>query len=113
MFLSSSLRSSACLRPAVSRPVMVQSQRWRCDTPLTRQQRIEKLLRDAFEPTHLEVIDFTDGAPNGKVMVTVVSDQFNALNKLAQHRWVNEVLAEEMKDLHALQVDTQRTKKPE
>jgi stress-induced morphogen len=52
-----------------------------------------------------------DGAPNGKVMVTVTSEHFNDMNRLQQHRKVNEVLAEEMKDLHALQVDTQRTVK--
>lgn len=74
--------------------------------------RIEAKLREAFDPALLEVKDDSHlhaghaGAPEGgesHFTVTMASTRFDGLNRVARHRLVNDVLAEELAGpVHAL-----------
>jgi BolA family transcriptional regulator, general stress-responsive regulator len=77
---------------------------------------LEEKLRKAFQPVALSVIDESHqhaghvGAhPSGEshFRVRIVSGSFNGMSRVAQHRMVNEVLAEELKRrVHALALET-------
>ncbi|PFX29671.1 BolA-like protein 2 [Stylophora pistillata] len=54
-----------------------------------------------------EVVDLTDGC-GGKFSVVIVSDKFEGKPLLAQHRMVNDCLAEELKTIHALTLKTMK-----
>lgn len=74
--------------------------------------RIEAKLREAFAPAVLEISDDSHlhsghaGAPEGgesHFTVTMSSARFVGLNRVARHRLVNEVLADELAGpVHAL-----------
>lgn len=79
----------------------------RCET-------IDARLRTAFAPTELLVKDQSHlhaghaGARDGKghFDVTIVSDAFTGLNRLARHRLVYEALGDYMQsDIHALRIN--------
>ena len=81
---------------------------------MTRAARIEALLRAAFAPLHLEVVD--DSAAHaghagarggaGHFRVRIVSNRFAGLNRVARHRLVYETLAPLMvSEIHALAID--------
>ena len=59
----------------------------------------------ALSPIHLVVETSGDGCGE-KVNVVVVSEKFEGLPLLKQHRLVNEALAEEMETIHALSIKT-------
>jgi BolA protein len=76
--------------------------------------RIESLLRTAFAPMHLEVID--DSAKHaghagarggaGHYRVRILSEKFRGLPVLARHRLVYEALRELLPDqIHALGIE--------
>jgi BolA protein len=81
-----------------------------------REQRvktIERALHEAFSPTHLQIKDQSHlhaghaGAKEGKghFAITIVSDNFNGLNRIARHRLVYDALGALMiSDIHALQI---------
>lgn len=74
----------------------------------SRKTRIETLLKSAFNPSHLEVIDesFMHHVPEGAeshFKVICVSTLFAEKTLVARHRWVNaELKAEFSLGLHAL-----------
>lgn len=80
-----------------------------------RTERMKLLLEAALHPTTLEIIDdsashagHAGAAPGGETHYTVKvsSPRFEGLSRVAQHRLVNEALAEEFKTgLHALAVE--------
>ena len=55
--------------------------------------------------SYQEVVDFSDGC-GAKFSVVIVSDKFEGKPLLAQHRMVNDCLAEELKTIHALTIKT-------
>jgi BolA protein len=64
---------------------------------------METKLRTHFKPADLKVLD-----PNGdlyKVHVYIVSDQFKGMLPLARHRAINAVIADEVKQLHAVTIE--------
>ena len=68
------------------------------------QQQIEKKLRDAFDPLHLEVIDESHmhRVPKGAkthFKAVVVSDLFEGLTRLERHKKVYRVLLVELDGL--------------
>merc|ERR1712183_645307 len=71
---------------------------------------MERKLRQAFEPTHLEVVNESykhcvpkDSETHFKVVI--VSEKFGGVLLLERHRLVNETLAEELKGgVHALSI---------
>ena len=79
----------------------------------SRSETIEHLLRSALQPTELLVKDQSHlheghaGAKEGKghFDVTVVSEQFDGLNRIARHRLVYDSLGAFMEsDIHALRI---------
>ncbi|XP_053121789.1 bolA-like protein 2 [Hemicordylus capensis] len=69
----------------------------------------ERLLQE-LEAEHVEVEDTTPGRCATSFKVLVVSPRFRGKPLLQRHRLVNEVLAEELKLIHAFE---QRTLTPE
>ncbi|XP_054851407.1 bolA-like protein 2 [Eublepharis macularius] len=69
----------------------------------------ERLLQ-GLEAEHVEVEDTTPGRCATSFKVLVVSPRFQGKPLLQRHRLVNEVLAEELKHIHAFE---QRTLTPE
>ena len=79
----------------------------------SRTETIDELLRAAFAPTELLVKDQSHlheghaGAQEGKghFDVTIVSEQFDGLNRIARHRLVYDALGAFMaSDIHALRI---------
>lgn len=73
-------------------------------------QTLEKKLRDALNPVHLEIINESymhRAGDNSHFKVIIVSEAFNGLRLLPRHRLVNQALAHELKyDIHALAMHT-------
>lgn len=83
---------------------------------MTVRETIEQKLKEAFDPVELEVIDESHlhaghaGNPGGDgethFRVKMTSAQFAGKMRVAQHRAVNEVLADELKHpVHALALE--------
>ncbi|CAF0784930.1 unnamed protein product [Adineta ricciae] len=70
---------------------------------------IEKKLRDAFEPTYLNVEDCSSGC-GLKFDTIIVSQKFEGKQLLARQRLVNDLLKDEMTKIHAF---TQKTYTPD
>ncbi len=77
---------------------------------------MEAKLREAFKPERLEVVNEShlhaghqahfDGTGETHFRVRLVSDRFAGMNRVARHRAVNEVLAEELAaSVHALAIE--------
>jgi BolA protein len=73
--------------------------------------QIERRLREEFAPLELEVIDESElhrghagaAAGGGHFRVTIVSERFRGLGRVARHRLVHEALAGELaREIHAL-----------
>ncbi|VDL59367.1 unnamed protein product [Hymenolepis diminuta] len=58
-----------------------------------------------LNPTYLKITDFSDGC-GLKLKVEIVSEQFVNKTLIQQHRIVNDLLKEEMRDIHALSLST-------
>ena len=82
----------------------------------TIEARIIKKLHAAFSPTELEVINEShlhaghqeafDGSGETHFRVRLASEKFDGMTRLARHRAVNEILADELADgVHALAVE--------
>jgi BolA protein len=78
---------------------------------VTRRERIEARLREAFAPLVLEVVDESAkhrghaGAASGggHFRVTIVAERFRGVGRLERHRLVHDALAEELRrEIHAL-----------
>ena len=79
-----------------------------------RKETIEQLLRNSLSPSELLVKDQSHlhaghaGAREGKghFDVTIVSDRFEGLNRIARHRLVYDALGQFMDtDIHALRIN--------
>jgi len=75
---------------------------------------IERLLTEALSPDEVQVKDQSklhvghEGAKEGKghFEVTIVSDKFGGVNRIARHRMVYDALGDFMgSDIHALRID--------
>ena len=73
---------------------------------------IRALLEAAFPGGQVDVLDRTGGGDH--FQVTVASPSFDGLPLLAQHRLVNEALAEPLSDgtIHELRIKTRGTNGP-
>ena len=81
---------------------------------MDRRERIESLLRAAFAPVSLDVLDESAkhrghaGAAGGAghFRVRMTSERFRGVTKIARHRLVYEVLAAEIgPEIHALSLE--------
>ncbi len=81
---------------------------------------IKQKLTESFNPSHIEVIDESHkhahhagaaahkadgGSAESHFQVVIVSGVFAGMSRLAKHRAVLDVLAEEMKVIHAFSLD--------
>ena len=83
---------------------------------MTAELRIREKLMVALEPTRLDVINESEmhaghrsspGTGESHFRVLIVSPKFAGLARVARHRLVNDVLAEELKGrIHALALST-------
>ncbi len=75
------------------------------------QTEIESRLKSAFKPDHIDVVNEShlhNVAPGSEshFKVTLVSSDFNDLMLIKRHRMVNSILADEIKQIHALALHT-------
>ncbi|KAH1018386.1 hypothetical protein HUJ05_006172 [Dendroctonus ponderosae] len=76
--------------------------------PITK-EHIESKLQKELEATHVDVVDHSGGCGE-KFACLVVSDKFEGKPLLQRHRLVNNVLKEELAQIHALSLQTLTTK---
>ena len=82
------------------------------ETPQTTQEKIERKIRSALEPVHLEVVNESDkhAVPRGSeshFKVVIVTSRFIGQPLIERHRNVNRLLAQELaENLHALALRT-------
>uniref|UniRef100_A0A1I8ABV3 BolA-like protein n=1 Tax=Steinernema glaseri TaxID=37863 RepID=A0A1I8ABV3_9BILA len=69
------------------------------------EKEVEAKIVTALAPTHLEVVDESDGC-GAKFNIVVVSEQFQGKGKLSCHRLVHAAVKEEMESIHALTIHT-------
>jgi stress-induced morphogen len=81
--------------------------------PMRAKERIESKLKAVFQPEHLEVVNESSNhnVPPGSethFKVVLVAKVFTGKSLIQRHRWVYELLDEEMKSgVHALALQTQ------
>lgn len=73
------------------------------------QKFLEEKLQKELDAEYLAIEDFSDGC-GFKFHVLVVSKKFEGMSLIQRQRLVNEILKDEMKEIHAL---TQKTLTPE
>ena len=64
---------------------------------------MEDKLKKEFEPTICKIVD-----PNGdmnSIVIKIQSAKFKGMLPVARHRAINELLKEEIKLIHAVQID--------
>lgn len=66
---------------------------------------LEAAIKTAFPVSHLEIEDESSGCGENYAIV-VVSEAFNGKSTLARHRLVNEVLKEQISQMHAFSQKT-------
>ncbi|RUO44925.1 BolA family protein [Idiomarina aquatica] len=74
-------------------------------------EQIEQKLRQAFAPVHVQVDDESYMHASGPhaqshFKVTLVTDQFAGKRLLQRHRAINQLLADELQQIHALALHT-------
>lgn len=79
------------------------------------EQKMRLKLMEALEPTRLDLINESElhaghrsspGTGHSHFRLLIVSEKFEGLSRLARHRLINEVLAEELSGIiHALAVE--------
>jgi BolA protein len=72
---------------------------------------IQSKIEEALHPLHLEVENESHmhNVPAGSeshFKILVVSDQFNGLMLIKRHRMINEILSNELKQIHAMALHT-------
>jgi len=78
-------------------------------SPEDQRVEMEKRLTETFGDE--VVIADVSGGQGSKYRVEIVSSVFNGLSIIKQHRLVNECLAEPLKTVHAISIQTRRTDK--
>jgi len=79
-------------------------------------QQVESKMKEAFSPRSLEVINEShlhaghqpgfDGQGESHIRIRIVADAFANMSRVASHRAINELLADEFAaGLHALAID--------
>ena len=66
-------------------------------------RQMEEKLKKAFEPTVCKIVDPV-GDMNS-IVIKIVSPKFQGMLPRARHRAINELLKEEFKLIHAVQID--------
>ncbi|XP_008208500.1 bolA-like protein 3 [Nasonia vitripennis] len=70
------------------------------------EEKMTTLLRNKFPKAELiEVCDVSGGC-GAMFEINVIAPEFKGLNTVKQHRIINEVLKEEIKDMHGIRIHT-------
>jgi len=69
------------------------------------QKDLESAIRAAIPVSHLEIIDQSSGCGENYA-VFVVSEAFEGRNTLARHRFINDLLKEQIAQMHAFSQKT-------
>jgi stress-induced morphogen len=77
--------------------------------PLSKEDAIEKKLRNVMAATHVQVDDISGGC-GSMYKIFVVSPEFEGLALVKQHRLVQKAIAGEIADMHGLTLKTQTAK---
>lgn len=70
-----------------------------------REAKIFAQIKEALQPTKLEVQDVSGGC-GSMYALDIVSEQFAGLSVIKQHRLVNKILGDEIKKWHGVQLKT-------
>lgn len=70
-----------------------------------KEREIFNTLKESLRPTKLEVQDISGGC-GSMYALDVVSEQFKGLPIIKQHRLVNKILGDEIKQWHGVQLKT-------
>ncbi|KAL0100678.1 hypothetical protein PUN28_019223 [Cardiocondyla obscurior] len=93
-----------------SRSVSLLSRMWNgSNGVLAGKQAEEKMisvLRNRFPQAQLIEVTDVSGGCGAMFDINVVAPEFRGLNTVKQHRIINEVLKEEIKDMHGLRIRT-------
>ena len=78
---------------------------------MTMQQTITQKIQDALKPLHLEVENESHmhNVPDGSeshFKILVVSDEFDGQMLIKRHRLINQVLSDELQQIHAMALHT-------
>lgn len=68
--------------------------------PISKDQLVKKLESSELKPTFLDVVDESGGC-GAKFKVLIVSSAFEGKSLLERQRFVNTILEEELKEIHA------------
>jgi len=70
------------------------------------EQKMISILRNRFPQAQLIEVTDVSGGCGAMFDINVVAPEFKGLNTVKQHRIINEVLKEEIKDMHGLRIYT-------
>ncbi|CAK4032281.1 Hypothetical predicted protein [Lecanosticta acicola] len=70
-----------------------------------RERKVFDMIKESLHPTKLEVQDISGGC-GSMYGIDIVSEKFRGLSVIKQHRLVNEILREEIKGWHGVQLKT-------
>ncbi|KNC80311.1 hypothetical protein SARC_07324 [Sphaeroforma arctica JP610] len=73
----------------------------------TPEQSMESKLKEALAPTSVDVVDVSGGC-GSSYEVHITSAKFEGLSMIKQHRMVNEILREDVKNMHAIRIVTKK-----
>ena len=88
--------------------VMKQARQFGCvdsEGPRDIVERIQKKLEETFNGEFDHVNVQSPDAMNQQVHVFVISDQFKGKLPLARHRIINDMIKEEIKEIHAINIE--------
>ncbi|KAK9367803.1 bola protein [Lipomyces kononenkoae] len=93
-------------RPAATRSFAAEACNAGEESPLNEYEKyLSSKLMDAFEPSKLSVRDISGGC-GSMFAISIVSKAFKGVPMIKQHRMVNEILADEIKEWHGVQLNT-------
>ncbi|XP_029658995.1 bolA-like protein 3 [Formica exsecta] len=70
------------------------------------EQKMISILRNRFPQAQLIEVTDVSGGCGAMFDINVVAPEFKGLNTVKQHRIINEILKEEIKDMHGLRIRT-------
>ncbi|XP_046418635.1 bolA-like protein 3 [Neodiprion pinetum] len=70
------------------------------------EQKMVTILRDKFPKASLIEVTDVSGGCGAMFEVNVVAPEFRGLNTVKQHRVINEILKEEIKNMHGIRIHT-------
>ncbi|XP_011865864.1 PREDICTED: bolA-like protein 3 isoform X1 [Vollenhovia emeryi] len=70
------------------------------------EQKMISILRNRFPQAQLIEVTDVSGGCGAMFDINVVAPEFKGLNTVKQHRIINEVLKEEIRDMHGLRIRT-------